>query len=288
LSTSLRLYDAVDKKREEKISHKKLETHPESVSTSSSQVPVVGPTTEALAGDRDDPDMLAGVRADLKTIRATIALGDVPKEPLYIGLAGVLPYLATSMSTLYLAWDINYAASHGSGLLVSGETAEWLLRALEPIQIGYGAVMLSFLGAIHWGLEWAGYGGYQTYRRYAIGVLSTAFAWPTTFLPMQYALISQFIGFTFLYFADARAAKFGWAPPWYGTYRFILTFIVGASIVASLIGRGRIGDKVAGTTSWESPTDRMKALRDAQWEALEQEEHDRLKRLEEEDAEGNK
>ena len=27
------------------------------------------------------------------------------------------------------------------------------------IQMTYGAVMLSFLGALHWGLEFAGYGG---------------------------------------------------------------------------------------------------------------------------------
>jgi hypothetical protein len=32
-----------------------------------------------------------------------------------------------------------------------------LLHFLEPLQIGYGASILSFLGAIHWGLEWAGY-----------------------------------------------------------------------------------------------------------------------------------
>jgi hypothetical protein len=32
--------------------------------------------------------------------------------------------------------------------------------------------ILSFLGAIHWGLEFAGYGGSHHYRRYAIGVVA--------------------------------------------------------------------------------------------------------------------
>lgn len=31
-------------------------------------------------------------------------------------------------------------------------------QALQ-LQVTYGAVMLSFLGALHWGFEFAGYGG---------------------------------------------------------------------------------------------------------------------------------
>jgi hypothetical protein len=34
--------------------------------------------------------------------------------------------------------------------MVDHETAKYLLSALEPIQLGYGAVIISFLGAIHW------------------------------------------------------------------------------------------------------------------------------------------
>lgn len=77
-----------------------------------------------------------------------------------------------------------------------------------------------------------------------IGVLSTAVAWPTLLLPVEYALITQFLAFNFLYYTDARAKRRGWAPHWYGVYRFVLTFIVGASIVISLIGRGRIADRI--------------------------------------------
>ncbi len=76
-----------------------------------------------------------------RTIKETFALPEVPREALVIGMAGVLPYLATSLSTVYLAWDINHAASSGSGFLVSGPTAELMLHVIEPIQIGYGAVV---------------------------------------------------------------------------------------------------------------------------------------------------
>jgi hypothetical protein len=125
------------------------------------------------------------------------------------------------------------------------------------------------LGAIHWGLEWAKYGGAQGYSRYAIGVVAPAVAWPTILLPVEYALIAQFLAFNYLYFVDSRAAAKGWTPPWYGTYRFVLTFIVGASIVASLIGRGHVSDKIGRSPN---AADKLKAVRDSQLENLEKEE----------------
>jgi len=224
--------------------------------------------------------MMGGIKADLNTIKETFALTEVPRESLYIGAAGVLPYAATSLSTVFLAYDINHAESTGNGILFSSETAHQLLDLVTPIQIGYGAVIISFLGAIHWGLEYAGYGGYHSYRRYMYGVIAPAVAWPTIFMPVEYALISQFAAFNFLYFADARATARGWFPPWYSTYRFVLTFLVGASIVISLVGRGQI---ITHDSSLKSPIDYVKADRDAQWEALEREEKERRQALAEAD-----
>ncbi len=100
-------------------------------------------------------------------------------------------------------------------------------------------------------------------RRYMIGVLAPAVAWPTIFLPVEYALIAQFLAFNMLYYTDARATVRGWTPSWYGTYRFVLTFVVGASIVLSLIGRGQIQDHIGQPPGH---ADRIKALRDAQRE----------------------
>jgi hypothetical protein len=136
--------------------------------------------------------------------------------------------------------------------------------------------IISFLGAIHWGLEYAGYGGHQSYRRYMIGVVAPAVAWPTIYMPVEYALITQFIAFNFLYFADARATVRGWFPAWYSTYRFVLTFLVGASIVISLVGRGRI---VSADHTLKNPIDYVKEDRDAQWEALEREEKERRAKM---------
>lgn len=65
----------------------------------------------------------------------------MPREAYYVGMAGVLPYMATSLATFYCAWDMNYAAETGSGFLLNGKSAELALHIIEPIQIGYGAVV---------------------------------------------------------------------------------------------------------------------------------------------------
>ena len=149
-----------------------------------------------------------------------------------MGLAGTLPYLATSISTVYLSWELNHSVA-GYGMIFSEKNAAYLLTLIEPLQIGYGASILSFLGAIHWGLEWAGYGGYQGYKRYAIGVVAPMVAWSTLLMPVEGALISQFLGFVALYYVDTRksgsislvhetvlipntgATYRGWTPNWY-------------------------------------------------------------------------
>ena len=41
------------------------------------------------------------------------------------------------------------------------DTAQALLLHAQNLQLTYGAVILSFLGALHWGFEFAGYGGHK-------------------------------------------------------------------------------------------------------------------------------
>ncbi|KAF2220460.1 hypothetical protein BDZ85DRAFT_183591, partial [Elsinoe ampelina] len=269
-STTRVLQDKIDHEHERQFGQKKLSVHPETVSATSSTHPIFGEV--GTENKEDNTDMMAGVKSDLKTIKETFSMEDVPRQAVYVGLAGTLPYLGTSLATVFCASEINHAAANGTGYLLSGKTAEALLHVIEPLQVGYGAVIISFLGAIHWGLEWAKFGGTQGYSRYAIGVVAPAVAWPTIFFPAETALIAQFLAFNFLYYTDSRATKRGWAPPWYAVYRFVLTFIVGASIVISLIGRGQISDQIG---RLPAPADRIRALREAQADELEKEEEAR-------------
>lgn len=80
-------------------------------------------------------------RAFQKVIKDTFSLEGTPKEAMFLGLAGVVPYLVTSLQTVYLSYEINHAAQTGDGVILSGDTAELLLHLLEPVQVGYGAVV---------------------------------------------------------------------------------------------------------------------------------------------------
>ncbi|XP_014561012.1 hypothetical protein COCVIDRAFT_34036 [Bipolaris victoriae FI3] len=232
------------KQAESRYRNEAIKPTPETVTSTSTTHPMfseIGANTP-----QKEVDMMADMRHDVNTVKDTFSLAAVPREAFYLGLAGTLPYLATSLSTLYLSWELNHSVA-GYGFMISEKNATYLLHLIEPLQVGYGASILSFLGAIHWGLEWAGYGGYQGYKRYAIGVVTPMVAWSTLMMPIEGALITQFLGFTALYYVDTRAAYRGWTPDWYAVYRFVLTMIVGASILVTLIGRSELPEHIPGS-----------------------------------------
>jgi hypothetical protein len=84
-----------------------------------------------------------------------------------------------------------------------------LHQALD-FQTTYGAVILSFLGALHWGMEFSGYGGRKGYSRLALGATPVVYGWSTLALDPVNALIAQWIGFTALWYADLRVTTAGW------------------------------------------------------------------------------
>ncbi|KAL2170683.1 hypothetical protein VTG60DRAFT_4525 [Thermothelomyces hinnuleus] len=274
----------IDKEFEKQVAQKKLKPRPEEVSRASS-VRQVFEKSQAPPPS-EEPDLMVGLRGDLNTVKETFALATVPREPFALGLAGTLPYLATSLSTLVLAWNLNNEwptrSSFANAFLFNHEQAAHWLHILEPIQVGYGAVIISFLGAIHWGLEFA---EKQTVEnrarlRYGIGVLAPAVAWPTIFMPIQWALTAQFAAFCALYYVDSQATVKGWAPTWYASYRFVLTGVVGIALVISLIGRAKVGEGRMHLSSGElagriraKPT----AGSDRDWAKEEEEERERIK-----------
>ncbi|KAI0454218.1 hypothetical protein F5B21DRAFT_476244 [Xylaria acuta] len=274
----------IDPEEDKKIAQRKLTPHPESVTTESSVRHVYEP---------DSPDQARpvkkGISDDVDTVKETLSLANVPKEPYFLGLAGTLPYLGTSVSTVYLAWVLNTpwptSSTFANNIMITPESASQLLATLEPIQLGYGAIIISFLGAVHWGLEYAEKvpDEARTKFRYGIGVMAPIVAWPTLFLPVEFALTGQFAAFVALYFADARAAVRGWAPPWYSTYRFALTAVVGVAIVISLIGRAKVGDASPRLTGLGEKFHQRHGEEEytKKWQDLEQKEIQKVKKQEE-------
>ncbi|EIW84873.1 hypothetical protein CONPUDRAFT_162195 [Coniophora puteana RWD-64-598 SS2] len=158
----------------------------------------------------------------------------VPKPYLFMGLAGGLPYVASAGTTVYLAHQAGMAAL-GLDSMDPGVASTILDQALT-FQVTYGAVLLSFLGSLHWGMEFAGLGGHKGYPRLLLGVAPAMIAWSTIALAPTTALLWQWLGFTGLWYADNRATSAGWTPKWYSQYRFYLSILVGTCIIGSLAG----------------------------------------------------
>ncbi|CAN8104087.1 unnamed protein product [Discula destructiva] len=267
---------------EKEVAKQKLEADPEHVDSESSVRHLEGPGSRPVEGSTTD-----SLKGDLGRMQEALALSSVPPLSYQLGLSGTIPYLATSLATVYLSWDSNAEWPSQSQFLnhimISHEQAIHYLHLLEPIQVGYGAIIISFLGAIHWGLEYAEKhpNAARTRFRYGMGLLAPVIAWPTLLLPVQFALTAQFLAFTFMYFADARATTRGWAPQWYGTYRFVLTFIVGSAILISLIGREKVGadrPHLDGLREkfHKEPKD---TLAQHEWEAMEEKEREKNHRI---------
>ncbi|KAI6037914.1 hypothetical protein EDC04DRAFT_2570570 [Pisolithus marmoratus] len=164
----------------------------------------------------------------------------VPTSLFAMGLAGGLPYIASAGTTVYLARQAGLAAMGLATNLDPGVALTVLDQALN-FQVHYGAVLLSFLGALHWGMEIAGYGGYKGYRRLCLGVAPAIVAWSTITLEPMSALLCQWLGFVGLWYADNRATAAGWTPVWYSQYRFYLSLLVGTCIIGSLAGTSYYG-----------------------------------------------
>lgn len=164
----------------------------------------------------------------------------VPTPALVMGLAGGLPYIASAGMTVHYAHQA-WKAAMGIATNIDPGVALTVLDEALYFQVHYGAVMLSFLGALHWGMEFAGYGGYKGYSRLALGVAPAIVAWSTITLQPMMALLCQWVGFTGLWYADNRATAAGWTPIWYSQYRFYLSILVGTCIIGSLAGTSYYG-----------------------------------------------
>jgi len=167
----------------------------------------------------------------VRYVLPNLSLTSVQKSCGLKGLAGVIPYLGTSLGTVFLAREAAQASqgmtfqkllplttgiSNLTGLSIQDALAN--LHTLEHVQITYGAIILSFLGALHWGMEFSKFGGEQGYARLAVGTVPVLFAWPTTFLSHGIALAVQWFGFTGMWFLDQRASTMGWSE-WIETIR---------------------------------------------------------------------
>lgn len=108
------------------------------------------------------------------------------------------------------------------------------VRAVSFLALGtYGAVILSFLGAVHWGRMLAEPAP-ETRAWYAWSVLPALIGWVALLLPPAFGLSVLTAGFLLAWLVDRGAAARGHLPGWYGRLRAHLTAGVLLSLAVSI------------------------------------------------------
>lgn len=141
---------------------------------------------------------------------------DIPSAARWLGVAGLIPFIALTAAIL------------GVGGLENG-------RAL-PALIAYGAVILTFLGGVQWGLSIAKPAGVDaTWPRLTVSILPSLAAWAVLFMPPDVGLLALTAAFAAVLAFDIAWSRRGWSPSWYPRLRIALSLVViGCLIVARL------------------------------------------------------
>ncbi|EWY40498.1 hypothetical protein N825_35050 [Skermanella stibiiresistens SB22] len=152
-------------------------------------------------------------------------LTNTPRPALVLGLAGLIPFYLGAAGVWLLPLPAN-------------------VYALQ-VQVLYAATILSFLGAVHWGLALANHGGAtstpdnpapaMTWKRLGWSVVPPLVAWVALALTAVPGLITFIIAFAGMWLGDRAAIREGHAPGWYLGMRSLLTVLVIAALALSLI-----------------------------------------------------
>lgn len=129
-----------------------------------------------------------------------------------LGIAGLIPFISAAL-----------------GLWVTPDA--WRELVMNEL-LNYAAVILAFMGAIHWGLAMrADETSAQAPVQLGLSVIPPLLGWVALSLPLDLALPVFFVAFGGLYFADIWAVNHGLAPVWYPALRKPLSVVVIASLL---------------------------------------------------------
>ncbi|MBU0725094.1 MAG: DUF3429 domain-containing protein [Alphaproteobacteria bacterium] len=139
----------------------------------------------------------------------------IPRPVLLLGLGGLIPFIAGAVG----GWTL----------------IEPLNRAAQDMQVAYAALILSFLGAVHWGAALSRPDGARHWGWMAWSVTPALTAWVAIMPPAPVALMILMAGFLVCLAVDIRAVQLGLLPRWYLGLRRVLTPIVLICLGATLL-----------------------------------------------------
>ncbi len=143
------------------------------------------------------------------TVATTVA---APRSVAWPGYGGLLPFAVLALACL-----------------LDG-AAPWRFALLS-----YGALILSFVGALHWGCAISA--GALTERQrnacFLWSVVPALLAWATFFLEPGAASVLLAAGFIAHYLQDRQLARYAGLPPWYLPLRLRLTAVACVCLLAA-------------------------------------------------------
>ena len=140
-------------------------------------------------------------------------ISDIPRAPLALGLAGLIPFVWGALTVINPAFQA------------------WGVQTLGPRFVGpyvmlfYGAIILSFMSGVLWGFATKAEGQVAA-TGYALSVIPALWAFFMTGGGPVWAGASLIAGFVGLLGLDWLFWRYGLAPAWWMTLRVLLTAIV--------------------------------------------------------------
>lgn len=136
-----------------------------------------------------------------------------PPHVAWLGYGGLLPFVA---GAILVGVDPRHA------------------RLWSDALVGYGAVILSFVGALHWGFAMtaAGLAAAERRRAFVWSVMPALLAWSATLLAASPGSLLLVLGFAVHLGQDHRLAGAAQLPTWYLPLRWRLTVVASLGLLA--------------------------------------------------------
>lgn len=132
---------------------------------------------------------------------------------------------------------VPFAAMALAGAMAPGLSATYL--GGEAAFIGYGAVILSFMGGVRWGAvlrgePGPGSSGSAAAQTLILSVAPSLAGWLALLIERPWSLLLLLAGFVAQGVWDVASASKGDLPEWFGRLRLVISAIVAASILLVL------------------------------------------------------
>ena len=127
----------------------------------------------------------------------------IPFPNYVLGLAGLIPFWGLAFVVVFAEKSLSFSAL--------------------KLQIAYGAIILSFLGGIHWGIAVQSIEK-ATWSRMGWGIILSLVGWGAIFTPHIYSIAILGMALFSALVVDLKLVDNYSEGAWYRTLRFILSF----------------------------------------------------------------